>query len=82
MKNLYADEGEEVASTFRILEALCVPKGAVLSENGKAHYTLYSCCIDSDKLCYHVRTCDGLTVKSVSLQELDSCGKTLLELEL
>ena len=81
LRNLVVEEGEETASTFRVLDALVVPKGAVMNESGKEHYTIYSCCIDADNLCYHVRSYDGLAVKSVFLCNLDSCGNSLSEFD-
>ena len=78
LRNLDVTDGEEVASAFRVLEALSVPKGAVLTERGKPHYTLYSCCINAEKVLYHVRRYGSLSVITVSLFDADICGNKLL----
>lgn len=82
LRNLSAAEGEEASSVFRVLEALSVPKGAVLSENGEPHYTLYSCCIDASKQQYSVRKYSSVNVKSVSMYNFDNDAPTLFTMEL
>lgn len=81
LRNLTVSDGEEEASAFRVLEALSVPKGAVLTERGKPHYTLYSCCINAEKVLYHVRRYGSLSVITVSLFDADICGNKLLGFE-
>ena len=79
LKNLCVDDGEEIPSVFRALETLSVPKGSVLAENEMPHYTLYSCCIDADKIRYYVRSYGDLSVRSVSADSLDRDGTELSE---
>jgi len=77
LRNLSAAEGEEASSVFRVLEALSVPKGAVLTENKKPHYTLYSCCIDAEKGEYRVRRYGDLNSKGATMDDYDPLSKEM-----
>ncbi len=79
LKSISVSSGEEIASVFHILGALAVPKGAVLNNEGKYHYTLYSCCINGTKGEYHVRKYGDVQPSSVFLRDFDFDGDTLAE---
>lgn len=52
---------------FHILGNTAIPKGAVVTPDGKYHYTTYSCCFDSEKLTYSSRIYERTDLKTVSL---------------
>ncbi len=63
-----ADNGAEVtpvAQFFRILSAVSPMAGAVLTDRGKAHRTLYTCCMDGGAGVYHYFTEEATAVRSV-----------------
>lgn len=77
----YAEKGaaeeEKVCRFFRILSNVAVVKGAVKTEEGKDHYTTYSCCVNADKGIYYYKTYDSLKLRSVSFEDTDVEGDRL-----
>ena len=57
-----ATESECVDCFFSVLEALSVPRGAVRSEDGKPHFTQYSCCVDAKNSIYYCKTYGKISV--------------------
>ncbi len=70
------DNGTElspVSTFFRILGAVSPMAGAVMTEDGKSHRTLYTCCMDGAAGVYHYFTEEDTAVRAVSFagQSLD-----------
>jgi choloylglycine hydrolase len=70
-------DGNEVNCFFRILEAVSPMAGAVLTPEGTAHRTLYTCCMDGRAGIYHYFTEADRTLRSVSFDEAEFNGKGL-----
>ena len=66
---------EKVAQTFRILNAVAMTKGSVVTRSGNLDQTTYSCCIDAENAVYYYKTYDGLNVNCVRINDTD--GSTL-----
>ncbi len=72
-----ADDGVEVtpvAHFFRILAAVSPMAGAVLTPEGTAHRTLYTCCMDGAAGVYHYFTEEDRALRSVSFAGADTDG--------
>ena len=66
IKNTPEDCGT-VSHFFHILDNAAIPKGAVITPDGKYHYTSYSCCFDGDTLEMHFKTYDGTAVRTAGM---------------
>lgn len=62
-------EDASVARFFGILAAVAPPDGAVLTEEGQAHRTLYACCMDGAAGAYHRITEGSTAVRTVLFSE-------------
>lgn len=67
-------ENGEVA-LFRMLEAVSVPKGSVVKEEG-VHYTKYTAVCDPARLVYHRSTNESLKVTSVNMKDMNLEGSS------
>ena len=56
-----------VSHFFHILDSVAIPKGAVISPDGKCHFTSYSCCFDAESLEMHFKTYENTAAKAVKL---------------
>lgn len=56
-----------ISHFFHILDNVAIPKGAVITPDGKYHFTSYSCCFDADELIFHYRTYENPAPKSATL---------------
>ena len=54
---------------FRAIDTVSIPRGAVINNDGKEHYTLYSSVYDAVKRILYRRTYPSLDILSVSLTE-------------
>lgn len=62
-------ENTETASHFfHLLNAVAMPKGSILMENGNPEITLYSCCCNTDKGIYYYNTYANSRISAVHLQ--------------
>lgn len=68
---------EALGQFFRVLGAVAVPCGAVLTKEGAYHATRYSCCMDTAALTYHVFTDQTITPLSVTLTKERCEGERL-----
>ena len=78
-----SDNGAEVtpvAQFFRILSAVSPMAGAVLTDKGKAHRTLYTCCMDGGAGVYHCFTEEDTAVRSVSFAGAECEGDAAVAL--
>ena len=68
---------EALGQFFRLLGAVAVPYGVVLTKEGACHATRYSCCMDTETMTYHVLTDQTITPFSVTLTK-ERCEGELL----
>lgn len=66
-----------VAQFFHMLDAVAMPKGAVLTPEGKADYTIYSCCCDTARGVYYYKTYENNRITATHLHGADLRGGTL-----
>lgn len=71
-------EVSPVAQFFRILAAVSPMAGAVMTEDGRNHRTLYTCCMDTAAGVYHYFTEGDVRVRSVGFEGVDTEGEILL----
>lgn len=56
-----------ISHFFHILDNTAIPKGAVVTPDGKYHFTSYSCCFDADTLEMHFKTYENTDIRTVKL---------------
>lgn len=81
LKRHLAAEGGDTARVLAVLSllgAVAPPQGSVLNEEGRAHYTTYSCCMDMETGRYYVRRATAFGVSSVSLSPSFCDGDCLI----
>ena len=68
-ENSAAPEGEMggVAQFFRILDAVAMVRGSVVTEAGECDVTTYSCCIDAESGVYYYKTYANSALAAVRL---------------
>ncbi len=71
-----------VSDFFHVLDNLAVPRGAVITPDGKYHFTTYSCCMDIKEQCYYFRTCHSGSIFSVRLTPEASGGSRIISFKL
>lgn len=76
------DKCDRVAQMLHILNAVAVPIGAVLTDDGEAHYTTYQCCIDAENCIYYYRTYNSLNTSRIEMKSFDLNGDLLTEINL
>lgn len=69
-----SSESESISQFFHILESVEQQKGCVEVEPGKYEYTIYSSCVNTDKLIYYYKTYENSQITGVKLfnENLDS----------
>ncbi|MBR4071500.1 MAG: choloylglycine hydrolase [Clostridia bacterium] len=75
-------EKESVDQFFHILNSVAMPKGCILTKDGKYEYTLYSSCCNTDKGIYYYTTYDNSARASVDMFASDLEGEELYVYEL
>ena len=71
------DEKSNVNQFFHILNAVSMPNGCVLTDNG-FEYTRYSCCCNIEKGIYYYMTYNDFEIKSANMNEFNlNCSKLL-----
>lgn len=65
------------AQAFHILSTVAMPKGSVITADGKCDFTAYSCVIDAGPAIYAFRTYDSADVKRVHMTEEYAKGDVL-----
>lgn len=70
-------EKESVGQLFRMLSLVSVPEGCVTKE-GKAHYTRYTSCCNTDTGVYYYNRCDSYKIEKVDMRECDTDRNELL----
>ncbi|MBR4872640.1 MAG: linear amide C-N hydrolase, partial [Clostridia bacterium] len=71
-------EAARVSAVLSLLGAVAPPRGSVLDEEGRAHYTTYSCCMDVSAGRYYVKKADSLGISSVALSASSLDGERLV----
>lgn len=68
------DEASSVSQFFHILDGVKMIKGAALNPQGRSEVTTYSCCINTDKGIYYVKSYENSQIQKVELHHapLDS----------
>ena len=62
---------------FGVMGTLSIPRGAVISSDGRDHYTRYTSCIDTESMTYSYRTADESRVRAARLSEGLANGKAV-----
>ena len=70
---------DTVSHFFHILDNAAIPKGAVVTPDGKYHFTSYSCCFDADTLEMYFKTYENTDIRT---SKLTPDGNALLALEM
>ena len=58
-----------VSQVLHVLDAVAMPRGSVVTDEGKLDVTTYSCCIDAERGVYYYKTYDGFAVKKSEMTE-------------
>ena len=67
---------ESIGRFFHIMESLSVPLGSVITDEGKAVFTVYTSCIDTAERVYYFTTYENRRIRGVRLtEELASLDK-------
>lgn len=84
LRHSVCDGGTEkcVAQTMRLLDAVSMPRGIVVTAAGRNDITVYSCCIDAENGAYYYKTYDGLNVKCVKLTQDNATGEEIYVYEM
>lgn len=72
-------ELENVQHFFHILSSVAMPKGCVRMEHGAFEYTRYSSCCNTNTGVYYYNTYYDLSVRNVSLHDVDLEGSNLVQ---
>lgn len=64
-------EQESLAQFFHIMNSVNVPKGCVILENGKPHFTQYTSCIDTKKGVYYYKNYENPKTHKI---DMNSCN--------
>ena len=67
---------------MRILDSVAVPKGCVLTDEGREHYTLYQSVIDARECIYYFRTYGSMDTSRIDMFSMDTDGDTLTEIDI
>ena len=79
LKNSVCGDSTEskVAHVLAMLGTVAMTGGAVVTAEGRADVTRYSCCIDAANAIYYYRTYDKLKVGKIALGQADVDGGEL-----
>ena len=81
VKNHTSVDGTDgVTRFFRMMDTVSVPRGCVVTDDGREVETVYTSCIDLDGLTYHFTTYARSEIRSIPLQVSD--GRRLLRFPL
>lgn len=72
LNNSVSEKGNDISQFFHMLDAVAVPKGAVLLDNDKYFFTRYSCCIDVKEKIYYYKTYNNNRLNAVELMNIES----------
>ena len=72
----------EVSSFFHVMDSVAVPHGCVLTDEGEKTYTVYTSCIDMDRIIYYFTTYGHRQIRAVDLFEKGIDGDSLLTFDM
>lgn len=72
------ETGAQVVEFFRLLDTVAMPRGSVITPQGKYDQTLYACCADGRSLTYYYKTHDSGRICAVPMDEPRRTGSALL----
>lgn len=77
------EELPNVTQFFHILDGVAMVRGAVMTPEGKADITTYSCCVNADRGIYYYKTYENSQIQAVGMgnENLDGCQLKICELE-
>ena len=75
-------ERTEVERFFRLLDCVSVPRGCVMDESKKSHYTVYSSCMSTQSGSYYYSTYNNRSIRCVSFYDHSLDGGELLSFEM
>lgn len=61
------DEESSVTQFFHLLDAVAMPSGAVITPEGRADITTYSCCVNASKGVYYYKTYSNNQITAVDM---------------
>ena len=73
----FESEKEAVSHFFHILGGVAMPKGCVMTKDGRFEYTRYSSCCNADKGIYYYTTYDNSTVTAIDMHSVNLDGEKL-----
>ncbi len=74
----FENETNEIPMFFDMLGSVSIPKGCMLTADGKSEFTRYSCCCDTETDIYYYKTHNSCRVAAVSLKNEKLDGKALV----
>lgn len=74
----HISETDGIGAFFHIMDSVNVPKGCVLTDDGKPSYTVYTSCADTEAAVYYYTTCYDRSVRRTALNEVDTSGCELV----
>jgi choloylglycine hydrolase len=78
VKNHISEEGADgVERFFHIMNSVAMPRGCIITDEGREVETVYTSCIDLDTLTYHYTTYAHSEIRSVSMKNNDIDGNAL-----
>ena len=75
-------EEENVSQCFHILDSVAMPRGAVITQDGKYDLTTYSCCANADTGVYYFKTYGNSQINAVDMRKAELDGNALTEFPL
>lgn len=75
------NETEGVTNLFHILSSVNIPKGVVMTKEGKTDYTIYTATMCAQSKNYYFKLYDNSRISAVSLMNEDLNGKELITFE-
>ena len=73
----FESEKESVSHFFHMLGGVAMPKGCVMTKDGRSEYTRYSSCCNADKGIYYYTTYDNSTVTAIDMHSVNLDGEKL-----
>lgn len=71
------NEEENVSQFFHMLDSVAMPRGAVITQDGKYDITTYSCCVNADTGTYYYKTYGNSQINAVDMRRVNLDGNTL-----
>lgn len=72
------EEGANISQFFHILDGVAMPRGAVLTQDGKYDITTYACCMNADMGVYYYKTYEDNQIHTTGLDKENLDGEQLI----